>query len=505
MDTLLDELLLEIFLHLPVPDLLSASLVCQKFNLIISSSLKLVENFEIQFTSKNVNNEWIGSRNYTSCFIEGESCINYFYILKSIGPKISNLVVNCCDMQLEVLKQVLLMCENVKNLTVYNVAADGADEVYGPPNIKLDLDYFHFTGITDGFKLFTSSSTKILDARRYDCHEYVEVTGVKEFLKNQANLVELKLENFYEDSSLFKDDFLTSVNFHLKRLKLKNVDGNAIDFWEFLELHKDSLIDLEAWTVGHEILSIFRKFKNLKSLKLCSMCSDYSQMSSVETLYLKDVHGNWSEKLPNVKNLVISQDVVNIQQVENLKHLENLKISNCSVPILKIPTVKKLILNRVELDENMPFDYENGSSIEDMRICKMKNLEWLIEFLINKTFNLKSLVIQKSIISQEDVDFIDGFRNRLKKLEILDCFGLTDEDIDDDEDFWDEDFSASSDEENDEDGNDGSEHDDSETDENSESEEEENAEESGSENGPHVHFADESHSEAENGENNRRN
>jgi len=487
MDFLPKELLLEIFTYLPAEDLLSLSLTCHKFNEIINNNSKLLENFEVQFISDYANNEWIGSRKYKKLFIDGSSGIYFLYILKDIGHEIIDLVINGHEFAVAYVKQILLMCENVKNLTVYNATNDSDPQDYGYPFIKYDLDYFYFRGDIDVFKLFVECTAKELDVRRDYDDESKDVSGLKTFLKNQKDLNDLKIENFDKTSSLFEDESLTSLNFKLKNLKLKNFDDYcSYNFWEFLEIHKESLVYLEVCFVNHEAMSPFRKFRNLKTLKMYNMCSDFSELCSIETLYLKDVDGKWSEKFTNVKNLVISQNVEEVVQVENLKKLDNLKISNCSVPILKIPTVKRLTLKKVELESTKPFEYEDGCEIEELKIIKCKNVEWLLEFLIHKTFNLKTLIVKKSILIDDDLKFIEDYRNRIEKLEILDCHGITDEDIDNDENTDDEDFSSEDDDgsegEEDEESQDENSENDVEEEEDSGTEEEENVDSGNSDN-----------------------
>ncbi|XP_070501434.1 uncharacterized protein [Chironomus tepperi] len=484
MDILPKELLIEIFTYLPAEDLLSLSLTCHTFNELISNNSKLLENFEVQFIFDYVNNEWIGSRKYTRLFIDGSSGIYFLYILKDIGPDIVNLVINCSDFAVAYVKQILLMCENVKNLTIYNATNDSDPQDYGYPFLKYNLDYFYFRGDIDVFKLFVDCTAKELDVRRDYDDESKDVSGLKQFLKAQKDLSDLKMENFDKTSSLFGDDSLNLVNFRLKNLKLKNFDDYcSYNYWEFLDNHKESLVYLEVCFVNHEAISPFRKFRNLKTLKMYNMCSDFNELTSIETLYLKDVDGKWSEKFKNVKNLVISQNVEEIVQVESLRKLDNLKMSNCSMPTLKIPAVKRLTLKKVELESTKPFEYEDGCEIEELKIIKCKNVEWLVEFLIHKTFNLKTLVIKKSILIDDDLKFIEDYRNKIKHLEIIDCRGITAEDIDNDEDTDDDDFSSEDEdsddeeEEEDEDNQDeGSEEDEEESDSNEDSGNEESSE-----------------------------
>lgn len=143
-----DEILLEIFNYLPIDDLLSLILTCKKFHSIIFSSTHLSEKFQLQLTLQNYNREWIGSRKYVDVFIDAISARHFLYILSKIGKDVKMLCFNCHETDLAVVKQVLLMCPNVKKLWLYNIELP---EVFYPdelndPRPSYELEFFYYEG-----------------------------------------------------------------------------------------------------------------------------------------------------------------------------------------------------------------------------------------------------------------------------------------------------------------------------------------------------------------------
>ncbi len=60
-----EEILIEIFKSLSVEDLISISLVCSRFNEIISSEKEIMKKFVIFLNHKTVKLKWNGLRNYS--------------------------------------------------------------------------------------------------------------------------------------------------------------------------------------------------------------------------------------------------------------------------------------------------------------------------------------------------------------------------------------------------------------------------------------------------------
>ncbi|KAG5667205.1 hypothetical protein PVAND_015196 [Polypedilum vanderplanki] len=434
------EIFIEIFDFLSASDLLSISLTCKKFNEIIKSSTKISKKFELQFTSKNVNCDWIRTRKITRAFIDGSVAKHFLYIFANIGNEFEEVIIDCYEIDVLILKQILLMFGKLKKLWVYNVIENSED----PRDFKgqlpeLDLEFLYFQGEIGVFRILKNCKSISLDVRRDYDDENRNVDGLKQFLKSQNSLENLSLENFDRNSSIFNENL--ELKFKIKKLKLKYFDDfNTFFFKEFIESQKETLTHLEVSQVHHDLLALFKKFKHLKNLKIRNVCSNFDPMPSIETLEIKEVDGKWSEKFPKVQNLTIVGGNEDVQQIENLKNLKVLKIKNCEIPELKIPTVKSLTLTRVSIyDDVRPFDFEN--EIEELKIDKCTNLQWLFEFLISKNFNLKSLILRKSKLIDEDWKFIEEFKTgRIKHFQIINCHGITDEDIENDmSDYSDED------------------------------------------------------------------
>jgi hypothetical protein len=143
-----DEILLEIFDMLPSDDLLSLTSTCHKFNSLILSSTQLSEKFQLQLTRANYNREWIGKRKYVDVFIDALSARHFLYILAKIGEDVKSLCFNAHETDPAIVKQVFLMCPNVKKLWLYNfeIPEDFYPDELGEPRPKYELEFFYYQG-----------------------------------------------------------------------------------------------------------------------------------------------------------------------------------------------------------------------------------------------------------------------------------------------------------------------------------------------------------------------
>lgn len=268
-----------------------------------------------------------------------------------------------------------------------------------------------------------------------DGHDPSSEEELRFFLKNQKNLTNLKLSQFHRESNFLIDETLNEVKFKLKKLRLKFIDLHTSNYFDkFVKNFKDSLTHLEVDKCHHELLELFTNFKNLKNLKIHHFCGHIEPILAVENLTLTHVDGKISEKFPNTKNLTVFYGVEDFQQISSLKKLEKLKIVDCEISNLKIPsTVKILSLEGISSDISKPFNFKE-SEIEKVSILKCKNCDFLIDFLMNFSFRLKFLQIEKSILSEEIQKSIFNSSKLVKCIELINCDGITEEDIDSSED-----------------------------------------------------------------------
>lgn len=143
-----DEILLEIFDFLPPQMLCALTSTCQKFHSLILNSTQLSEKFQLQLTLANYNREWIGGRKYVDVFIDAVSARHFLYILARLGSDVKWLCFNCFETDPVVVKQVLLMCPNVKKLWLYNFEIPEVfypDEL-GDPRPKYELEFLYIQG-----------------------------------------------------------------------------------------------------------------------------------------------------------------------------------------------------------------------------------------------------------------------------------------------------------------------------------------------------------------------
>jgi hypothetical protein len=144
-DILPKEIFIEIFDFLTPPDIIALTLTCKKFNDIITGSTKISSKLELQFTSKNVNCEWRKTRNITRAFLDGGVARHFVFIIAQVGSEIEEISIDCYDIDVLLLKQILLMCGRLRKLWVFNVTENSEDErdFKGQlPELELDLLYF---------------------------------------------------------------------------------------------------------------------------------------------------------------------------------------------------------------------------------------------------------------------------------------------------------------------------------------------------------------------------
>ena len=109
------ELLIKIFSVLPPRDILTQTLVCKRFNEIISDNVKLLSQFQIEFNDEYKDLEWTGSRMYSNVMIEIKKIEFDHEKLESIKDSVQHLEVKCCENPETTLK-IILACPNLKSL-----------------------------------------------------------------------------------------------------------------------------------------------------------------------------------------------------------------------------------------------------------------------------------------------------------------------------------------------------------------------------------------------------
>lgn len=289
--------LIKIFNFLPPEDISSLLLTCKSFDAIISKNSKLLKSFTLYLTKDRSGKKFRATRIYKGVKIYDTH--GFLHIFDQIGEHIERLEVDCEDVNVSSLRKILLMCPELKEVTVRNFKQiqrfEDLDEVQ-PPKLNLQvLRHFSCHSILD---LFEHSQVQ-----KFEVFGYPKVAEDLEiFLQTQTQLLSLKLAHFYNDSTLFMSNALNSVKFKLIELKLHSFHKFDIEHLGiFLMNHSDTLTHVEVNNSKTSLFMILTHFMNLKSVEIRNIPVDFVEMPYVERLRVGHVTGLWETKFKNTK------------------------------------------------------------------------------------------------------------------------------------------------------------------------------------------------------------
>ncbi|KAL7013594.1 hypothetical protein ACKWTF_015484 [Chironomus riparius] len=431
MNFLPNEMLLEIFKHLNAPDLLSLSYVNQKINEIITKS-ELVEKFTLNFRKLNENDgESAKNRNYKRLRIGFFKPNVHTSIINEIGGNFVHLEFSFCKLKLDVIKKILMSCPNVKSLKfLKSQLSDVPNDMRGDWPVLIDLDIEFHTSDLRIFRVLTECVARklVMD------HKYLKATGIVDdlqiFLRNQENLQELSLSDFYR-THLFFNSSLDRVPFRLTTLRLRNINLARTDhFKAFMEQnHVDNLKVLEIQKFENcNFSALIAACKCLEELKIDNL----HQISDIEEIpYLKKltVFGQLPLKLnqlihkfPSLVSVEMHYCGLSYDEEEfmkaygriNVPHdFTALHIIDTTISKLKTKTIKILELKNVKICDDF---FESNRQVEELHIenCAF-NEDTLMMFL---TENLENLTIINEIVTQKILDRIKDICVSLKILRL---------------------------------------------------------------------------------------
>ncbi|CAG9811395.1 unnamed protein product [Chironomus riparius] len=266
MDTLPEELLINIFSYLPLNCIISLSLSCKRFCEIINCSHELLKVLTVKFSKETANYEWIGSRSYTNVTILEDGMENFLENQKFLRDSLTKLTVFDKSLRLSTFLDVLRCSANLKELEIKENSDDSINStVHQLPSLKLDK--IKVKGELKSLKLLKNCQTRHLHVY-WSSKVSQQSHHLAEFLINQTNLEVLILENFSDFSFLFPQNLLHKVQFKLKKLSIRSCSCfYVIKLKNFLDLHIDSLTHIELDSYGHRESELLKSFKNLKILK----------------------------------------------------------------------------------------------------------------------------------------------------------------------------------------------------------------------------------------------
>ncbi|KAL7014738.1 hypothetical protein ACKWTF_016099 [Chironomus riparius] len=422
LNSLPEELLIEIFEYLPAWSLIQLT-KCSKFlNTFVSSNNNLLSKIEVLLTENKNNKNWIGSRKYSK--IKFSRCdLNQFnFIFIDIGESIKEMTLQDCQINANYFKKLLTKCENLRILDLVNQdePIDFKLVDFLDPLPKLKLKKLSLTAVNGIFNILIKC--RISDLEVHLKHKD-SIFGYKEFIEMQKKLKSLTIINYTEDIKFFETDYLNVVDFRLESLTLKNIKNfESIHFEEFLLNHRKRLKSLTIDHCNASILTLFRDFKDIKNLTISYMWIDsinlrLSFIQSVKSLTVNNVSGNWSAKFTNLQNLHIENCVVYQNHIDHFEKLNNLTIKCCAMPeIILPPNVETLVLNFVDFFDCKPFTYEL-CNIKYLKIEDCEDVEWLSDYLRHGHVKLEHLRIKHTKLNKEFMKKVEKNLHKVKMFE----------------------------------------------------------------------------------------
>lgn len=196
-----------IFEYLNGQEILNITKVSRNFHEIVNKSSKLAAKLTLNF-EKRKNYGRLGRRRYSQLKIEYIDPAIHFSILKFIGHDLTNLEFSVHNFKLDAIRQILMLCENIKILKFRNI-----QRIHGTQEVTNWLKIPNYKNIELCVEQCDPRIFKILknvQARKFctTCVEFAHrqyFVDLVEFLVSQEDLEELVLAEFM--GKFFEGDF----------------------------------------------------------------------------------------------------------------------------------------------------------------------------------------------------------------------------------------------------------------------------------------------------------
>lgn len=432
------EILIEIFDFLSVTDLKNLALVCRHFNSTINNT-KLSNKFLLNFDENFQNREWIGSRKYSQVTMEDEK--GSFAILKSIGHDLKRLTVDIRSIDLKTIARILNLCPGLKFIKFEDVKTHSYLDDLGhrelPRHSNVEIWIENTTpNIFDLFKFMKISKLTIVGPTRESDFDSCYSTGdcriaFGKFMKSQKILEDLTLMNFKPPATLFGDNSLDSVKFKLKKFKIQNFRLDNLNFFHFLDNHKDTIQKVEMDTRGLslEFVRFLENSPNFTELVFTGNLLASRTFNTVTklTANFNLARSNWQQYFPNLKELKIQSECrmgIPLGFFDHMKNLERLEIHSTHFPnmrFISIPTVKYLTLRHVTGDFPKFFEYQS-SNLNELIIddCNVVWLQFYLREIKERKLKLKKMSISNTRLSVDCKKIIDKCKGEvIQHLELI--------------------------------------------------------------------------------------
>lgn len=421
-----DEILEEIFNYLPGCSIPKLTTVCTRFNDVISSSVKLMNNFEVQW-SKNKHLDMRpllqSTRKYRKMQINSITGLkhNLFQFIADHRKTLTSLHFFECSFAVSEIRIILdLVSANLEEFSLceVNLAADVEMHPMSFPKLKvIDLMYGRCNGFVSIIKAFEGSQ---IDQFQYEDDFEMspqDIEVFKSFLVSQKNLRELSLTHNVTRSLFASQDFGTSVQFKAENIFVWMGDehqesGNPAssvnilkNFSQFLETQRESLkvLTLGRCKLQRPFMDTLLLFLKLKDLRLVQNDFDwdgdlFTVNTTLERMFVSLQDTTIDEPICQIMENCLKLREMKFSCIDvtfkmsmvmayKLKSLTKCEFFNCKLIPITFPNMKKMsfsscamrdvlqqiLVNRHLRKVTIPFSYcqdENflSSIIVDARI-----------------------------------------------------------------------------------------------------------------------------------------
>lgn len=408
MDSIPEEILIEIFKHLSKRDLLNLTSISKYFNSVIGNYQELFSKIDLCF--KVYNPYWNCTRRYSSLVVKRFIQDLHLPIIDKIKNDVTSICIVKWNNDVKILSQLISSFKNIKKIIFkkvqFNVAPEKLENL--PELLDINLEFIE----TDAslLNIFKYCSVKKLDYD-YTPRGALDIPEVIEFLKIQRNLEDLTLSGFIVffggggiGKVIFNDNSLSNVEFRLKRLTIrKSPLCPTIHFNNFLKLHTDSLKyveidDVENWYCT----SFLTSCSNLTHLKLGKRTSKTFvpniNFCSVTWLSLEEnVDINFLKYFPNIKFLHVAglkvlprhfEDTIGCDQVK-----EMIVRKSWLGGFFKFTSLEKLTLRNIKFLSPEIFRVNNQIKCVIIEDCLGVN-ENVVNLIHEYCKNLKTFIVK---------------------------------------------------------------------------------------------------------------
>ncbi|KAG5668157.1 hypothetical protein PVAND_016109 [Polypedilum vanderplanki] len=406
MESLPQELLIEIFQHLSIIDLVNLSKLNRNFREVIETTPKL-KYFTLTFDKKGKTQSEKAKR-FAELTVHHYSSRIHQQVLFICGINITNVNFIGSSVTYAQIANILRLTPNARQIKFENCST-WPEVVRQLPELKNNSLYIQLIESSSCIlDIFLRSQVNALSLVNYS-EEYG--TGIRGFLGSQPHLKSLNckgpkiLDTFYAMGNSYSENY-KYLPFRLKILVLKEISWNPI-YADLLLPNCRSLTYIELidiMNINEEFEEFINKCLQLEEFHLQNCYFSIIAPVNVKKLGLRGFVGQakYIKKMKKLKVLKISNSSSIDYDFRTNQELEQVEVTGVSVyNSFSMPYVKKLVMNEIKKVPETLFK-EPLSKIEEIHInnCGFCTDQILRELAISGK-NLQNLTVTNGNVNRE--------------------------------------------------------------------------------------------------------